>query len=555
MSISHTSEKDFESYIENHLLKNGYQKRDADFYDRTNCLYKDDFIDFVKDTQPKEFEKLQRAYGDNVEENLIYRLDKEIIRKGTLRVLRNGFSDRDANIKVAYFKPNSGLNTTHEELYKKNKLSVIRQLHYSNKNKNSIDIVLFLNGLPIVTIELKNALTGQYAQSAIKQYQQDRDPKEKLLKFKRCLVHFALGSEKVFMATKLEGKSTFFLPFNIGTENPVNPNGYMTSYLWENILHPDSILELVCNYLHLQTVTTKFYNGKTKSIEEKTKDIFIFPRFHQLSVVKDALQFSKENGPGHSYLVQHSAGSGKSNSIAWLAHQLASLYDSNISKDRIFDSIIVLTDRKILDRQLQNTIKQFEQTAGVVEAIDMTSQQLKLALEKGKDIIISTIQKFPVISDGMTQLEGKQFAVIIDEAHSSQSGESAKHVKKVLSGEIIDEEEEETIEDTILQEMEFRGPQSHISYFAFTATPKNKTLELFGRKNTDPHAEQQFVAHHVYSMRQAIEEGFILDVLKNYTTYNRYFKLIEKVSEEKKYEKKKAIKELMRYVEKHPHHL
>ena len=554
MSVGHTTEKDFEAYIEKHLVSTGYQKRNKDLYDKNNCLLEDDVIDFIRDAQPKEYEKLEQAYGSDVRKNLIYRLDKEIARKGTLRVLRGGISDRDASIKLTYFMPSSGLNPEHEKLYKKNKLSVVRQLKYSTKNENSVDIVLFLNGLPIITIELKNALTGQYAQSAIKQYNNDRNPKDKLFRFKRCLVHFALGSEKVFMTTKLNGELTDFLPFNRDFENPVNPDGYMTSYLWEEILHPDSLMELICNYLHLQSVTQKYYDEKAKEVVEKSKDIFIFPRFHQLSVVKDALSYAKESGPGHNYLVQHSAGSGKSNSIAWLVHQLASLYESKDAKKRIFDSIIVLTDRRILDRQLQNTIKQFEQTAGVVEAIDMNSKQLKKALETGKDIIISTIQKFPVISGSMIALRGKNFAVIVDEAHSSQSGESAKHVKKVLTTDEVSEEEE-TVEDKILKEMDLRGPQPHISYFGFTATPKNKTLELFGRNNEDPNAEQQFVAHHVYSMRQAIEEGFILDVLKNYTTYNRYFRLIKTISGNKEYEKKKAIKELMKYVEKHPHHL
>jgi len=444
-------------------------------------------------------------------------------------------------------------------LFTGNRLSIVRQLKYSNRNENSLDMVIFLNGIPIITMELKNSLTGQFVENAIKQYKKDRDPKEPLFKFKRCLVHFAVGNEKVFMTTKLQGGSTYFLPFNKDTENPVNPNGHKTAYLWEEILQPDTLLSLIQNYLHVQRVTEKYYDKNSNSVKERESDIFIFPRYHQFDVVRNAIENVKSNGVGHNYLVQHSAGSGKSNSIAWLAHQFASLYQYETDTERIFDSIIVITDRRILDKQLQNTIKQFEQTPGVVYPIDIDAAQLREALEKGKGIIITTLQKFPVISDSLVNLQGKRFAVIVDEAHSSQSGESAKHLKKTLSTDLDDDENEEQdefdLEDAILKEIEFRGKQPHISYFAFTATPKNKTLELFGKKNPDQRAEKKFIAHHVYSMRQAIEEEFILDVLENYTTYKRFFKLVKTISEDKEYEKLKALRVLMQYVDIHPHEI
>lgn len=553
------TEQNFEEHIEENLLKSGYLKGFPEVYDRQLCLIPSEVIIFIQETQPDEWEKLQAQYGPEAGEKLCYRLSQEISKQGTLYVLRKGIRDRNAKIKLAYFKPYSGLNPEHRELYHQNRFVSTRQLRYSQRSENSLDIVLFLNGIPIITTELKNSLTGQFVENAIKQYKNDRDPKEPLFKYKRCLVHFAVGNEKVFMTTKLEGPNTRFLPFNKDTENPVNPAGHKTAYLWEDILQPDRLLSLIQNYLHVQKNTEKYYDRATGTIKEKEYEVLIFPRYHQLDVVRDALHHAKINGPGKDYLVQHSAGSGKSNSIAWLAHQLASLYQGENDANRIFDSIIVITDRKILDKQLQNTIKQFEQTTGVVKPIDLNSAQLKDALEKGKDIIITTLQKFPVISDTLVQLKGKQFAVIVDEAHSSQTGESSKHLKKVLTANLEDAEEEDQDEfdpeDEIMKEIRYRGKQPHISYFAFTATPKNKTLELFGKKNPDPTAEKKYIAHHVYSMRQAIEEGFILDVLNNYTTYKRLFKLLKKTPDDKEYEKNKALKLLMQYVDIHPHEI
>ena len=536
-------EMDFESHIEESLLASGYHKRQSDDYDKDLCLNSNELIQFLQTTQPESFSELEKQYGTQTDQKLIARISKEINKYGTLHVLRKGVRDRGQKFQLAYFKPASGMNPEHLTLYQENRFSVIRQLKYSRKNENSIDLVLFLNGIPIVTVELKNSLTGQVAANAIRQYMKDRNPAgEPLLAFKRCLVHFAVGNEDAHMTTHLRGADTRFFPFNKDTVNPINPQGHKTHYLWEDIWLPDTLLELISNYLHIQTISERYYDPDAGEVVEKTNEAFIFPRYHQLDAVRHLLKLVQQDGVGKNYLVQHSAGSGKSNSIAWLAHQLASFYQSQNDTERLFDSIIVVTDRRILDRQLQNTIKQFEQTEGVVQKIDQNSAQLRTALESGKSIIITTLQKFPVISASMSALKGRHFAVIIDEAHSSQSGESAKHLKQTLSVNLEraegEDKTEEDIEEKIIQEIRARGPQNHISYFAFTATPKNKTLELFGQKDN----EGNFLAHHIYSMRQAIEENFILDVLKNYTTFARYFKLVKTIPVDNEYEKKKAIR-------------
>lgn len=547
-------EMNFEEHIESHLLNSGYRKRAPEEYDKALCLITAEVIQFIQVTQPKEFEKLEKQYGADTSPKLLERIAREVGKYGVLYVLRKGVADRGAKFKLAYFKPSSGMNPEHQTLYQGNRFSVVRQLKYSQKNENSIDTALFLNGLPIVTIELKNSLTGQTLENAEKQYKHDRLPNgEPLLAFKRCLVHFAVGNEQASMTTHLQGEQTRFFPFNKDSENPVNPNGHKTHYLWEDLWQASTLLELINNYLHVQAIAERSYDPTTGTVTEKVSEAFIFPRYHQLDVVRHLLKLVQADGVGKNYLVQHSAGSGKSNSIAWLAHQLASFYQKADDTERLFDSIIVVTDRRLLDRQLQNTIKQFEQTEGVVKKIDENSAQLRDALKAGKAIIITTLQKFPVISASMTDLKGKRFAVIIDEAHSSQSGESAKHLKKTLTVNLeqaeIEDKTGDDLEDEILKEIHARGKQSHISYFAFTATPKNKTLELFGIKD----ASGNFVAHHIYSMRQAIEENFILDVLKNYTTFKRYFKLIKTIPTDDEYEKKKAIRLLTSDVDLTPH--
>jgi type I restriction enzyme R subunit len=546
------TEQNFEEHIEEHLLKSGYQKRLPEDYSKELCLIPDDVIGFIKATQPKQYENLQKQYGAETDETLLYHIADEIHKNGTLDVLRKGFKDRGQQLRFAYFKPSSGMNPEHERLYRQNRFAVVRQLKYSTHNENSIDTVLFLNGLPIISMELKNSLTGQFVEQAIKQYRYDRDPREPFFHFKRVLVHFAVGNEKVYMTTRLSGDKTRFLPFNKDTENPVNPKGHKTAYLWEDVLRPDTLLDLIGNYLCVQINKEKYYDSQ-KGLAERKTEALIFPRYHQLDCVRTILNGVRKEGIGNNYLVQHSAGSGKSNSIAWLAHKLASFYQKEGDKERLFDSIVVITDRRILDRQLQNTIKQFEQTKGVVNPIDMNSAQLRTALQNGKDIIITTIQKFPFISENMTELKGNKFAVIIDEAHSSQSGETTKHLKKVLSADLEHAEAEDAddfdLEEEILKEIRSRGRQSHISYFAFTATPKNKTLELFGRKNPQGH----FNAYHYYTMRQAIEENFILDVLENYTTYERYFKLMKAVEWDAEYDEKKAKRLLVSYVDLQSH--
>ena len=559
--VTNYTEQAFEEHIEQSLIASGYQARPHEDYDREQCVIPDEVLAFIRATQPDEYAELEKQYGSETPAKLLYRLTQVIARQGTLQVLRKGIEDRGVKFRLAYFKPSSGMNPEHMRLYAGNRLTVVRQLHYSKQSENSLDMGIFLNGLPIITMELKNSLTGQFVDDAIKQYKRDRLPKgEPLLQFKRCLVHFAVGNEKVFMTTRLQGDNTHFLPFNLDTENPVNPSGHKTAYLWERILTPDSLLDIIQNYIHVQKKTEKQYNAETHQVETKESEAFIFPRFHQLDVVRILLGRAHTDGVGQSYLVQHSAGSGKSNSIAWLAHQLASFYRNPDDKQRLFDSIIVVTDRRVLDRQLQNTIKQFEQVTGVVNAIDQGSQQLKQALEDGKGIIITTLQKFPIISESITALGGQRFAVIIDEAHSSQSGESARHMNKALTAGLEEAEEEDNaasgdefdLEDAINREIEARGRQANISYFAFTATPKSKTLELFGDETVED-GKVKHRATHIYSMRQAIEERFILDVLENYATFARYFKLAKKYEGDKEYAKKKAVMLLTQYVDLQPH--
>jgi type I restriction enzyme R subunit len=548
------TEKRFEEHIEAHLLNSGYRKLSPDGYDLELCLIPNEVIGFIRDTQPQEYERLEVQYGAETPAKISQRISQEITKRGTLDVIRKGIKDRGVTLHLAFFRPSSGMNPEHLILYRKNRLTIVRQLAFSKKYHGTLDVTIFLNGLPTMTAELKNSLTGQFVEDAIKQYKTDRKPDEPLFKFKRCLVHFAVGNELVFMTTRLEGDSTRFLPFNKDTVNPVNDNGFKTAYLWEDILQPDVLLSLLNSYLHIQLINEKYYD-KTKGLIEVEHEVLIFPRYHQLDSVRKMLSALKTEGVGKTYLIQHSAGSGKSNSIAWLAHQLASYYQSDSTKERLFDSIIVVTDRKNLDRQLQNTIKQFEQTRGVVHPIDENSAQLKKALENGKDIIITTLQKFPRISETIADLKGKKFAVIVDEAHTSQTGETSKHLKKALATSLEDAEEEDQdesefdLEDAVLDEIKTRGRQPNISYFAFTATPKNKTLELFGRKNSDG----KFEAFHTYSMRQAIEERFILDVLANYTTFERYFKLVKSIPEDNEYEQKKTVRLLTHYVDLQPH--
>jgi type I restriction enzyme R subunit len=565
MSVD-TSEKDFEASIEAALLRDpsasssgavseladaatyfsgGYHRREPTDYDKALCLIPKDVLDFVYATQPKEWQKMQSQHGADAKPLLLNRLASEIQRHGTLHVLRKGIKANGCKFRLVYFKPSSGLNESAQKLYLGNQFSVVRQLKYSQKNENSLDTAIFLNGMPLFTAELKNPFKGQNVRDAVKQYRQDRDPKEPLFQFGRCLGHFAVDPSLVYVTTELRGGKTSFLPFNqgynLGAGNPPSWKGFATAYLWEQVWARDSVLNLLQHFIHIIEIE----DDKGNKTGERR---LLFPRFHQLDCVRRIVASALQTGAGHCYLVQHSAGSGKSNTIAWLAHQLSVLHDSK--DERVFDSIIVITDRRVLDRQLQRTVRQFEQTLGVVENIDTTSRQLKQALEDGKTIIVTTLQKFPVIATQMGELKGKRFAVIIDEAHSSQSGESTKSLKAVLATKSLEEAEKqdskegEDLEDRIVAEMKRRGRQPNVSYFAFTATPKNKTLELFGRKRTD----SKFEPFSLYSMRQAIEEKFILDVLENYTTYQSFWALLKKVKNDPAYDREKASSLLTSFV-------
>ena len=543
------------SYLD--LKPRGYNRRQSEDYDRSLCLVPQDVLDFVLATQPQEWERLTQHYGEQVREQFLKRLSSEIGRRGALDVLRNGIKDMGCRFGLAYFRPASGLNEETRRLYLGNLFAVVRQLHYSEKNNKSLDLALFLNGIPIFTAELKNPLTGQTVQDAIHQYRTDRDHREPLFAYGRCLAHFAVDPELVYVTTHLTGAKTQFLPFNKGKfggagNPPVPPsrNGYPTSYLWEESWAPDSVLDLVRQFVH--EVEEEDEQGKKTG-----KRSLIFPRYQQLDCVRRLVADARRQGTGQRYLIQHSAGSGKTFTIAWLAHQLSTLHGAD--DRRVFDSIVVISDRRVLDRQLQRAMRQFEQTLGVVENIDKTSRQLKEALESGKTIIVTTLQKFPVIAQEIGQLPGQRFALIVDEAHSSQSGEGTQGPKDVLASRTLEEaeaaeaggemSEEEELDNAALAQMARRKQPANVSTFAFTATPKAKTLELFGRGRPDG----SLAPFHLYSMRQAIEEGFILDVLESYTTCKAYWRLFKTIEDDPNYDKSKAAYLLKSFVDLHPH--
>lgn len=653
--MSITTENTFETALVQSLVEQGsYTEGNPAGYSPEIGMFKKVALRFLQESQPKRWEKIASVHGADTESRIIQRLYKEMDLRGSLDVLRNGFVDYGVRFQMAFFQPASGLNPDAVNLYNKNMLQVYRQVYYSTKNKNSVDLLFALNGIPVATMELKNQFTGQDVGNALKQYSTTRDNRELLFAFKkRTLVHFAVDQDEVFMTTKLEGDKTYWLPFNKGYNNgkgnPPNPNGYRTSYLWENILQKDSWMEIIQRFVHLQTEEIEA-DGRSYKREK-----LIFPRYHQLDIVRAITNKVLDVGVGKNYLVQHSAGSGKSNSIAWLAYRLSSVH--NEQNERVFDSVIVVTDRKVLDQQLQNTIYQFEHKSGVVQKIDKDSKQLASALGYGTNIIITTLQKFPFVVGEVGQLPDRRYAVIIDEAHSSQGGEASRKMKEVLSAKsledlpasykslptkkegkyyvyiilcedgtlykgytddlqkrwiqhkerkgaewtknhkpvrIIHQEEFDSKEDAIkrekflktgrgrkcLDELRLRqagaveeetddftgddfireqiestaasrGQQDNISFFAFTATPKYKTLQFFGDKDE----EGKPAPFHLYSMRQAIEEGFILDVLQNYVTYELYFKLTKAIEEDPEVKKKKAAKAIGKYVSLHPHNL
>ncbi len=542
-------------YLDMQLV--GYNKRHAEDYDANLCLIPRDALDFVLATQPQEWERLTQHHGEQVKEQFLKRLSSELRSRGALDVLRDGIKDMGCRFRLAYFRPASGLNEETRRLYRGNLFSFLRQLHYSEKNNKSLDLALFLNGIPIFTAELKNPLTGQNVLDAIHQYRKDRDPREPLLAYGRCLAHFAIDPDLVYVTTHLAGTRTRFLPFNRGKFGgagnppvPLSGTGYPTSYLWEETWTPDSVLDLARQFIY--EVREEDEKGKKTG-----KRFLIFPRYQQLDCVRKLIADAREQGTGRRYLIQHSAGSGKTFTIAWLAHQLSTLHGAD--DRRVFDSIVVISDRRVLDRQLQTAMRQFEQTLGVVENIDTTSRQLKEALESGKTIIVTTLQKFPVIAQEIGSLPGRRFALIVDEAHSSQAGEGAQGPKAVLasaslaaaeeqeSGSAVEEEDE--LDNAALAQMASRKQPENVSTFAFTATPKSKTMELFGERRSDG----SFAPFHLYSMRQAIEEGFILDVLESYTTYRSYWKLYKTIEDDPRYDKAKAAYLLKAYVDLHPH--
>lgn len=550
-------ERAFEAAIEHWLIEEGgYRKADPANFDRTRALDPTLLLPFIRETQPKEWSAIEKHYGARAETVLLDDLVRALDSQGMLDVIRHGFKCFGKLIHVAYLPPASGLNPEAQARYVVNRLTVTRQLKYSARNENSLDLVISLNGLPILSAELKNPMTHQTIEHAQRQYMDDRDARELIFEFKkRTLVHFAVDPDEAAMTTRLAGRATRFLPFNLGQHhgagNPENPGGYKTAYLWEKVWARDSLMDILARFMHLE-VTEKRVDGKIVR-----RETLIFPRYHQLDAVRRLEADARLRGAGHNYLIQHSAGSGKSNTIGWLAHRLAGLHDDFDRK--VFDSVVVITDRLVLDQQLQDTIYQFEHKQGVVHKIEEDSAQLAEALKSGAPIVITTLQKFPFVTEKVGALPERRYAVIIDEAHSSQSGESATELKGVLAGATIRREAQEQAEaeelpdheEHILRAMAKRGRQPNISFFAFTATPKYKTLEVFGQ----PGPDGKPLPFHLYSMRQAIEEGFILDVLKNYTTYKTYYRLVKAAEDDPQVEKRKAARALARFMSLHPHNL
>ena len=578
--MSRHTERAFETAIEAGLTRSGgYQKRNPSAFDEALALFPDDVSGFLKESQPAKWEALQALLGPKTAATVLDSLTKELELKGALHVLRHGCKCYGKSFRMAYFRPNTAMNPDAAENYARNRLTITRQVAFTSVMKKAdgknrrciIDVTLAVNGIPVVTAELKNPLTGQRAARAIHQYENDRDGRDLLFAFKkRALVHFAVDPDEIWMTTRLRGKETHFLPFNRGNNhgagNPPVEGNWKTHYLWDEVLQVDSLLEILQRFMHLEV---KEKQVKTdKGVRTVRKETMIFPRYHQLDAVRKLVAHAKGEGAGRNYLIQHSAGSGKSNSIAWLAHRLASLHDER--DEKVFHSVIVVTDRRVLDQQLQSTIYQFEHKTGVVEKIDEDTQQLARALSQGTPIVITTIQKFPFISQALSTLEktgsgvkihtsGKRFAVIVDEAHSSQSGETATALKGMLNKEGIEaaiaaqlsEEEDDDLSDeakaAVLRDALRRARQPNLSFFAFTATPKFKTKALFDEPG--PSGASPF---HEYTLRQAIEEGFVMDVLQNYTTYKRFFGLIKQVEDDPEVPRKEAAKALGRYLELHP---
>jgi len=578
-----SKEKAFESYVEETLLKkSGWEAGTNKEWDKDKAIFPKQIIRFLQDSQTELFQKMASQHGADFEGKLLISLCKELDTKGMLHVLRHGFKFYGKNFKMAYFKPAHGLNPEVFELYQKNRLTVIRQVPYNPDTNETIDLVFAVNGLPVATCELKNPATGQTWMNAVRQYN-SRDHRKPIFGFqKRALVHFAADPNEVYMATRIIRGHTHFLPFNRGSHpgeikcgagNPQHSSGHRTGYFWEEVLARDSFLDILGSFMFIEKSEEKIDDGKggKKIIKKET---MIFPRYHQLDSVRKLVSAVGDDGVGANYLIQHSAGSGKTNSISWLSHRLASLHDSN--DKTIYDCVVVITDRRVLDQQLQDAIYQIEHAQGVVQAIDKDAKQLAEALVDGTKIVVTTLQKFPFVLKGLLHIAGvkdadkpdakavqkrkewldeiaqRRYAIIVDEAHSSQTGETSRELKEILGAgtEAGTDEAEISWEDNLNRIMESRGRQKNLSFFAFTATPKGKTLELFGTKrNGKPEA------FHIYSMRQAIEERFIKDVLKHYTTYKTYYKLVKSIEDDPKYPKKKAARALAKFMSLHPHNI
>lgn len=562
MAIDAT-EKAFETNIEASLIANGYTKRtlegEASYLFKHYALDVEQLFMFLEDTQEKSLKALERTYGVEYKQKVLNRICDQLKRQGLIHCLRHGVKDRGVTLKLIYNKPPTTMNQLMNELYGKNRFTVSRQVYYSDKHNNSLDMVIFINGLPLIVMELKNHFTGQTVEHAVKQLKFDRDPNEQLFKFnERVAVYFAIDPDEVFMTTELKKEKTYFLPFNKGNNggkgNPNIEGNYRTHYLWEEILVPDSLLDVLFRFVFIKKDEILDADGET--IGERK--MLIFPRFHQLDAVRKLEKDVKTKSAGQNYLIQHSAGSGKTNSISWLAHRLAKLHDEE--NNAVFSSVIVITDRRVLDKQLQDAVYQLEHKAGMVERINKDSAQLAQAITGETRIIITTLQKFPFIMEKVSDFARKKYAVIIDEAHSSQGGKASTALTNILSDKTLEDAYEEdriaeenidNLDEQIVETIMKSGKQDNLSFFAFTATPKPKTIEKFGTIGTDgkPHA------FHEYTMRQAIEEGFILDVLSNYTTYKTFYKIAKQVDDDPLVSQKQATKKLAQYVSLHPHNI
>ena len=529
-----TSEKGLETRTINLLLESSWLPGENQDYNAASCVDLAHLAAFLQDTQPETAQALSLDSDDNTRRQFLNRLKNEIQNRGIIDVLRKGIEHGQHSIRLFYGTPSPG-NEAAATLHAKNRFSVTRQVHYSTRNPGlSLDLVLFINGLPLITFELKNNLTKQTVEDAVEQYRTSRDPRDDLFRPGRCAAHMAVDENRVRFCTELAGLKSVFLPFDQGHDggagNPPNPQGLRTDYLWQETLTPESLTDIIENYA------------------QKVGKKLIWPRYHQLESVRQLLRDVSTKGAGERYLIQHSAGSGKSNSIAWLARQLIGLQKG---VQTVFDSTIIVTDRRVLDSQINETVRQFTQVGSTVGHAE-SGADLKRLITEGKRIIITTVQKFPVIAKAMAEEHlDRKFAIIIDEAHSSQGGRTTADMHAALGSQTGEEEDEDTFEDQINQIIEQRKMLGNASYFAFTATPKNKTLELFGEASPQPDGTVRHLPFHIYSMKQAIQEGFILDVLENYTSIRSYFNLVKKIQDDPEFDSRRAQRRLRHYVEGH----